>query len=101
MSKESLPSLEFNEIKDILKDKELSDKLLIISNLLFECYPEARKADLIYNKIDKPILQNIEDYSFIKELYNFEESSYVYIILDRAHDLLRASLILDKIKYGK
>ena len=101
MSKESLPSLEFNEIKGILKDKELSDKLLIISNLLFECYPEARKADLIYNKIDKPILENIEDYSFIKELYNFEESSYVYIILDRAHDLLRASLILDKIKYGK
>lgn len=101
MSKESLPSLEFNEIKGILKGKELSDKLLIISNLLFECYPEARKADLIYNKIDKPILENIEDYSFIKELYNFEESSYVYIILDRAHDLLRASLILDKIKYGK
>lgn len=100
MSKESSPSLEFNEIKGILKDKELSDKLLIISNLLFECYPEARKADLIYNKIDKSFLENLEDYAYMKELYNFEETSFVYIILDRAHDLLRTSLDLDKIKYG-
>lgn len=100
MTKERSPSLEYNSISETLSKLELSDRLLVISNLLFDCYPEARKADVLYNKIDKPILENIENYSYMKELYNFEETSYVYVILDRAHDLLRASLDLDKVKYG-
>ena len=100
MTKELTPSLEYNSISNTLSKLELSDRLLIISNLLFDCYSEARKCDVLYNKIDKPPLENIEDYAYMKELYNFEETSYVYIILDRAHDLLRASLNLDKVKYG-
>lgn len=99
-NKKTTPSAEYDFIMEKLSGLELSDKLLIISNLLFECYSEARKADILYNKIDKPVLANVEDYAFMKELYNFEETSFVYVILDRAHDLLRVSLNLDRIKYG-
>ena len=52
MTKELTPSLEYNSISNTLSKLELSDRLLIISNLLFDCYSEARKCDVLYNKIE-------------------------------------------------
>lgn len=91
----------YEDAKQILETCDLSDKLLIISNLLFDCYEDARKSDLMFNNLDKPVLKNVEDYAYMKELYDFEETSFVFVTLDRAHDLLSLSLKLDKLQYGE
>lgn len=93
-------STRYKELSEKLENIELSNKLLILSNLLFDCYQDTKRADLLYQQIDKPDIEVMENYAYMKELYNFEENSFVYILLDRAHDILRLSVELDKYKYG-
>ena len=87
----------YTEFSKTLNTLDLSERLLIISNLLFECYPLARKADNIYNSLDIPFLDTLENYSLLKEYYDFHQKSFVYVILDRAHDLLSTQIKLKKL----
>lgn len=87
----------YTEFSKTLNTLDLSERLLIISNLLFECYPLARKADNIYNGLDIPYLDTLENYSLLKEYYDFHQKSFVYVILDRAHDLLSTQIKLKKL----
>ena len=100
MSKETnLSSLDkvYPEITSRLSKLDLSERLLIISNLLFECYPLAKKADNIYNNLDIPEISPLESYATLKEFYNFHETSFVFVTLDRAHDLLAMQIELKKL----
>ena len=87
----------YSDLSNALSKLDLSERLLIISNLLFECYPLAKKADNIYNNLDIPFIDTLENYSLLKDYYNFHQQSFVYIILDRAHDLLATQIKLKKL----
>lgn len=99
MSNDKINSLDksYSEFSKTLNTLDLSERLLIISNLLFECYPLAKKADNIYNNLDIPYLETLENYSLLKEYYDFHQKSFVYVILDRAHDLLSTQIKLKKL----
>ena len=99
MANDKINSLDksYSEFSKTLNTLDLSERLLIISNLLFECYPLAKKADNIYNNLDIPYLETLENYSLLKEYYDFHQKSFVYVILDRAHDLLSIQIKLKKL----
>ena len=99
MANDKINSLDksYSEFSKTLNTLDLSERLLIISNLLFECYPLAKKADNIYNNLDIPYLETLENYSLLKEYYDFHQKSFVYVILDRAHDLLSTQIKLKKL----
>lgn len=86
----------YSELSKTLSKLDLSERLLIISNLLFDCYPLARKADNIYNNLDISVIEVLENHSMLKEYYNFHQQSFTYITLDRAHDLLLLQIELSK-----
>ena len=96
--KNSILNKSYLNISKSLEGLDLPERLLIISNLLFECYPLARKADNIYNNLDLPYLDTLENHSLLKEYYNFHQESFVYITLDRAHDLLSTQIKLKKLR---
>lgn len=95
-NKNAIIDKSYSELSNTLNKLDLSERLLIISNLLFDCYPLARKADNIYNNLDIPIIETLENHSVLKEYYNFHQQSFVYITLDRAHDLLLLQIKLSK-----
>lgn len=89
----------YNQITEILKDYTIEDKLIFITNLLFDSYDELYKEDKLWNKLNLPNLKFKEDYNELEDTYNFhKENSYVYTVLDSAHDIL---LIANNINKNK
>lgn len=96
-NKEVLVNKSYSSISNSMKDLDLSERLLIISNLLFDCYSLARKADIIYNDLDVEILSTLESYSLLKEFYDFKQESFVFVTLDKAHDLLLLNIKIKRL----
>lgn len=90
----------YKQISKQLNELVLADRLLVISNLLFDSYQPARKSDIIYNKLDIPELNVLEDFITLKDLYAFKEDSFVFKTLNSAHDLLDLSIQLRKLNSG-
>lgn len=82
----------YSMCRDALDRCTTEDKLVVISNLLFTLYQEVRKLDVLYNDLDKPLLENLENYRELQDVYSFNQGSYVYNILNAAHDVLSVSL---------
>ena len=97
----SITDTAYNKINRAMNDLQLTDKLLVISNLLFDCYPQAHTSDIIYNKLDKPHLKVLQDYTTLKDLYGFNEDSFVFKTLDSAHNILEMSIQLRKLSSGQ
>ena len=53
----------YNQITEILKDYTIEDKLIFITNLLFDSYDELYKEDELWNKLNLPNLKFKEDYN--------------------------------------
>ena len=92
---------DINESFDMILNEfdiyEVEDKLKIISNLIFNVYPDLYKSDVLWNKLKVPELSLMEDYQELSDTYGFHKNeSYVYKVLDSAHNLLAISLDLRK-----
>ncbi len=87
----------FNIILNEFNTYDVEDKLKIISNLIFNLYPDLYKSDVLWNKLKVPELSLMEDYQELSDTYGFHKNeSYVYKVLDSAHNLLAISLDLRK-----
>ena len=61
----------------------------------FELYKE----DKLWNKLNLPNLKFKEDYNELEDTYNFhKENSYVFTVLDSAHDILLIANSINKNK---
>lgn len=81
----------YNEITNLLKKIPLSERLKILSNLIFNDYQEYKKFDTLYKNIDKQDLKLLDNFRELEELYHFNKDSYVFVLLNAAHDLLSVS----------
>lgn len=81
----------FNEVSLLLENLAIDQKLKIVANLLFSDYPDYKKLDTLYKQIDKPDLKLLNNYRELEDTYHFSKDSYVYNILNCAHDLLSIS----------
>lgn len=96
MEKANVVSKEYNVIKERLNPLQLNDKLLIISNLLFDCYPDTIKHDLLYKGISVPPIQNLENYSELTDIYSFKKDALTYNVLSSAHTVLSCYMEVNK-----
>ena len=88
---------EYTKLSNQVKDLSLNDKLLIISNLLFDCYEDCYKADILYKDLQPSKLTNLENYSELKDTYAFKENSFVFNTLESAHTILSTSIHLNSL----
>lgn len=87
--------------KESLESQELKNRLLILSNHLFDLYQDLKVADVKWNGIDKPILNHLDNYNELEDVYGFDkDNSFVYLILNSAHDMLALSQKLNKLEQG-
>ena len=85
--------LSYRNFKSFL-DQYKSDPqktLLLIANYLFEMYPILHRYDVLYNGLDLGLMKLPENYSELNDTYAFHKNSYVYSVLNAAHDLLLVS----------
>lgn len=89
----------FNIIEEEFNNYSVEDKLKIISNLMFKLYNDLYKEDVLWNQIKVPEISIMENYQELSDTYGFhKEKSYVFKVLDNAHNLLAISLELKKNK---
>lgn len=85
--------LHYNAFKTEL-DKYKSEPslvLILLANYLFDLYPELYKLDILHKELDLGILKFPENYSELSDIYAFNKDSYVYTVLNSAHDLILVS----------
>lgn len=83
----------YREIKKALDSvsPDTEERLLYIANYLFDMYFDLRRKDILHKGIEIPPLQVLENYSELAEAYAFHKETYVYTVLNAAHDILLAS----------
>lgn len=83
----------YREVKKTLDNisPDTEERLLFIANYLFDMYSDLRKKDTLHKSIEVPPLRILENYSELTEAYAFHRETYVYIVLNAAHDILLAS----------
>lgn len=89
------------QVSKSLSKLPLDKKLLIVSNLLFDDYQEFKKLDALYNNIEKRDLNNLENHSELIDLYYDSKESFVFSLLNAAHEVLSWSMLLQEIKPDK
>lgn len=85
--------LHYNAIKNEL-DKYKSDPatiLVLLGNYLFDMYNDLYRLDVLHKELDLGMLKYPENYSELSDVYAFNKDSYVYTVLNSAHDLILTS----------
>lgn len=75
--------------KEAMEDLPLDSKLIVISNLIFDLYPELYEEDA-RKGVKPPLLQTLADYNELVAIYDTAErrNTHVWKALDAAHTLL-------------
>lgn len=83
----------YKEVKKVLDNTspDIEERLLYVANYLFDMYSDLRKKDILHKDTEIPPLQVLENYSELAEVYAFHKETYVYTVLNAAHDILLAS----------
>lgn len=81
----------YKDVEEILLDTKVEDKLVVLSNLLFDCYNELYNEDILWNKVQVSKLKLKEDFNELEDTYSFHKESFVYKVLDSAHNILLVS----------
>lgn len=77
-------------LEETLSQHSLEEKLILLSNCLFNLYPELKKADTLKG-IEAPEMRLPENYAELEEVYSFNKGAAVFLVLNAAHDLLLAT----------